>query len=205
MFCTDSCHKQPLGEVLHSVEICFVTSLLNLYEHWIDNIFMMLQKWQMRSFEIVFYFDESNINSLSPGETMWWHRYGPTLVQVMACCLTAPSHCLNQCWLTIKGVIWFSPETNFTRSVHELNHGDVFRDYNFKIAPTMNQSCNMCIKLVPAGMTNILPQTEPKINLSNCLIRRPDQLRHHKTLINRRNQCVITRAGACQWHDQNGN
>ena len=29
MFCTDTCHKQPLGEVLHSVEICFVTSLLN--------------------------------------------------------------------------------------------------------------------------------------------------------------------------------
>ena len=28
MFCTDTCHKQPLGEVLHSVEICFVTSLL---------------------------------------------------------------------------------------------------------------------------------------------------------------------------------
>ena len=29
MFCTGTCHKQPLGEVLHSVEICFVTSLLN--------------------------------------------------------------------------------------------------------------------------------------------------------------------------------
>ena len=28
MFCTDTCHKQPLGEVLLSVEICFVTSLL---------------------------------------------------------------------------------------------------------------------------------------------------------------------------------
>ena len=30
MFCTDSCHKQPLGEVLHSVEICFLTSLLKI-------------------------------------------------------------------------------------------------------------------------------------------------------------------------------
>ena len=28
MFCTDTCHKQPLGEVLHNVKICFVTSLL---------------------------------------------------------------------------------------------------------------------------------------------------------------------------------
>ena len=28
MFCIDICNKQPLGEVLHSVEVCFVTSLL---------------------------------------------------------------------------------------------------------------------------------------------------------------------------------
>ena len=33
MFCTDSCHKQPLGEVLHSVEICFVTSLLKNHQY----------------------------------------------------------------------------------------------------------------------------------------------------------------------------
>ena len=28
-----------------------------------------------------------------------WHRPGSTLAQVMACCLTAPRHYLNQCWL----------------------------------------------------------------------------------------------------------
>ena len=32
MFCIDICNKQPLEEVLHSVEICFVTSLHNLYK-----------------------------------------------------------------------------------------------------------------------------------------------------------------------------
>ena len=31
----------------------------------------------------------------------------------MACCLTAPSHYLNQCWLIISEVIWHSPENNF--------------------------------------------------------------------------------------------
>ena len=35
-------------------------------------------------------------------------RSGPTLVQVMACCLTAPSHFLNQCWLIISEVQWHS-------------------------------------------------------------------------------------------------
>ena len=33
------------------------------------------------------------------GDAIWWHRSGSTLVQVIACCLTAPSHYLNQCRL----------------------------------------------------------------------------------------------------------
>ena len=31
-----------------------------------------------------------------PNDTIWRHRYGSTPVLVMACCLTAPSHYLNQ-------------------------------------------------------------------------------------------------------------
>ena len=58
------------------------------------------------------------------------HRSWSTLAQAMACCLTAPSHCLNQCWLIIQsaqcwliieGVIWHSLENIFTRSAHVLN------------------------------------------------------------------------------------
>ena len=41
-------------------------------------------------------------NSLGPSDTIWRQRSGSTLVQVMACCLTAPSHYLNQCWLIIS-------------------------------------------------------------------------------------------------------
>ena len=44
-----------------------------------------------------------------------------TLAQVMACCLTAPSHYLNQCWFSIKYVLWHSPESNSIRSAHEHN------------------------------------------------------------------------------------
>ena len=36
--------------------------------------------------------------------------YRWTLVQVMACCLTAPSHYLYQCWLIIIKVLWHSYE-----------------------------------------------------------------------------------------------
>ena len=37
----------------------------------------------------------------------------------MACCFTAPSHYLNQCWFIIKGVLSHAPESNIMRSVHE--------------------------------------------------------------------------------------
>ena len=38
------------------------------------------------------------INSLLwPSDTIWRQRSGSTLAPVMACCLTAPSHYLNQC------------------------------------------------------------------------------------------------------------
>ena len=38
----------------------------------------------------------SKINSLWPSETIWWLRSQSTLAQVMSCCLTMPSHYLNQ-------------------------------------------------------------------------------------------------------------
>ena len=42
------------------------------------------------------------INSLCPSDTIWRQRSGSTLAQVMACCLAAPSHYLNKCWLIIS-------------------------------------------------------------------------------------------------------
>ena len=49
-----------------------------------------------------FFGSYAHINSLGPSDTIWRQRYGSTLAQVMACCLTAPSHYLNQCWLIIS-------------------------------------------------------------------------------------------------------
>ena len=52
--------------------------------------------------------------NIGSGYLIWHHGYGSTLAQVMAWCLSAPNHYLNQCWLTIKGVRWHIPESNFT-------------------------------------------------------------------------------------------
>ena len=57
----------------------------------------------------------NTLNSLMPSDVIWWHRSGSTLAQVMACCLTAPSHYLNQRWLIISNVLWHSSEGNFIR------------------------------------------------------------------------------------------
>ena len=50
-----------------------------------------------------------------PSDTIWRHKSGSTLAQVMTCCLTAPSHNLNQCWLIISKVRWHSYEVNLTK------------------------------------------------------------------------------------------
>ena len=62
------------------------------------------------------------VNSLWPSDTIWRHKSGSILDQVMACCLTAPSHYLNQCWLIISKVQWHSSECIFTRDASAISH-----------------------------------------------------------------------------------
>ena len=64
----------------------------------------------------------SRVNSLWPSDAIWRHRSGSTLAQVMACCLTAPSDYLNQCWLIISKVHWHSSEGNFAKDTSATNH-----------------------------------------------------------------------------------
>ena len=56
------------------------------------------------------------VNSLWSSDAIWRHRSGSILAQVIACCLTAPSHYLNQYWFIISEVFWHSPKSNFTAS-----------------------------------------------------------------------------------------
>ena len=61
-------------------------------------------------------------NSLGLSDAIWRQKSGSTLAHVMACCLTAPSHNLNQCWLIISKVQWHSSKANFTRDTSAINH-----------------------------------------------------------------------------------
>ena len=55
------------------------------------------------------------------------------LAQVMACCLTAPSHYLNQGWLIIRGVLWHSSENSFAGIAQGINSGYKFEKDILKI------------------------------------------------------------------------
>ena len=50
---------------------------------------------------------------LKPSGAIWWQRSGSTFM-VMACCLTVPSHYLNQWWLNISEILWHSHQGHIT-------------------------------------------------------------------------------------------
>ena len=55
------------------------------------------------------------VNSLWPTDVIWLHGFRSKLSQAMACCLTAPRHYLNQCWLVISEVLWFNFRRKYFR------------------------------------------------------------------------------------------
>ena len=63
----------------------------------------------------------SFINSLGPNDAICCWGSWSTLVQVMACCLTAPSHYLNQCWLIINKGLWYASEDIIIRRFEVTN------------------------------------------------------------------------------------
>ena len=63
---------------------------------------------------------QSRVNSLGPSDAIWRWRSWSTLVQVMACCLRAPCHYLNQYWL-ISRVLWHSSEDIIISGFEDTN------------------------------------------------------------------------------------
>ena len=64
--------------------------------------------------------ENSFINSLWPSEAMWLHKTGATLVQVMPCCLTTPSHYLNQYLLITSEVLQRSVDGNVPGNAQDI-------------------------------------------------------------------------------------
>ena len=103
---------------------CLVNShclvLTGKWQHWYANKWMGNQAVDTHNKALQL--TVALFNSLWPSDAIWQHRSGSTLAQIMACCLTAPSHYLNQCWLIISKVYRHSSECNFTRDTSATSH-----------------------------------------------------------------------------------
>ena len=90
--------------------------LLNvIVSHFISTITVDLWQWVNDKWFIII------INSLWPRDAIRLQGTESTLAQVMACCLTAPSHYLKQCWLIISKVLWHSSEGIIMRRSEDTN------------------------------------------------------------------------------------
>ena len=74
------------------------------------------------------------VNSLGPSDAIWRCRSGSTLARVMACCLTASSHYLNQCWQIISKVHTHSYRGNLTLDALAINHQYYFENHLSKFS-----------------------------------------------------------------------
>ena len=62
--------------------------------------------------------------------SIWQHRTGSILAQVMVCFLMAPTHYLNKCWLLSGEAAWHSTESNFipnTQATILYNKLEIYR------------------------------------------------------------------------------
>ena len=107
-----------ITEVTFSSKGCFTKKKFLLCTKLNGNIILpnhIKQVWLQQNSAQLHAVASVQINSLRPSDTIRRYRTGSTLAQVIACCLTAPSYYLNQCWQIIRKVLWHSPESNFTR------------------------------------------------------------------------------------------
>ena len=72
-----------------------------------------VMKFEKENIYIYFYW-------LWPSDAIWWDRTWSTLVQIMACDLTAPNHYLKLCWLIVSEILWHSHEGIFTGNTQDI-------------------------------------------------------------------------------------
>ena len=123
MLCAISCY----------IGLCHTSTRLYTYMH--RRTKCMQNQWGLNSMcyteslshsELIQHLFITSINLLWPSECRWYHRTWSTLVQVLTCCLTAPSHYLNQYWLPliISPVLWHSlmviSQLTLKISIHDM-------------------------------------------------------------------------------------
>ena len=109
-------------------------------------------------------YGHNEINSLWP-VLIWQQSSGSSLAQVMACCLMAPNHYLDQCWLIIQ-IGFCGTQTNFTGSVQDIKSWNEFEKYTGKVT-SMCLSAQWVKWLAPGRYGNNLKRLIFKLIVQN--------------------------------------
>ena len=108
-----------LGKLTYIIQGCFIASWIIIW--LIDTVVWLLEFQWSNCVEEGWINLTILINWLGPSDAIWRWRSWSKLLQVMACCLTAPSHYLNQCLLIISRVLWHSSEDIHIRRFEDIN------------------------------------------------------------------------------------
>ena len=102
---------------------------------------------------------------------LWRHRTGSILAQVMACCLTAPSHYLNQCCLISKvqrhsfvDIIVKTDDTNRCNKLENYYHWDYYEGTHLKHIQTKQNGYHFADDIFKWIFCNINIQKSDKIS-----------------------------------------
>ena len=95
---------------------CFETLSRPLWRHcnvwYVRHLIICSVEWDRSPWTCIFPnswerpYARPSLNSLRPSNVIWRQGSWSTLAQLMACCLTVPSHYLNQCWQLVSEVSW---------------------------------------------------------------------------------------------------
>ena len=110
-----------IGDIIHFNIKMMPYEFPLLGQHDLTNVLSLLYQES--------YIWKNGLNSLLPTDAICRYRSGSTLAQVMACCLTAPSHYLNQCRLIISEVLRHSSQGNFTWNANDIYPWLEFENY----------------------------------------------------------------------------
>ena len=94
-------------------------------------------QWDTHSSTGTMWHASATLNSLRPSGTIWPHRSWSTWDQIMACCLMAPSHYLNQCWHIISLILWHAPESNITAGSWSTIQYNEFKNILLRLLPNV--------------------------------------------------------------------
>ena len=121
--------------------------------------------------------------ALIHSDAPWWHWSGSTLAQLMACCLTTPSHYLNHWWCISSEAQWHLVEGNFIENVRDIIHWNLSENYTMSYEKPLHlPELNVSIRYKKYGIISLVTFSNPYMLANKCNVHNTSffQLKRHQ-------------------------